>query len=135
MHRALRAMTCLLLLGLAPMAQAGEVTIDVRGDQTVQVLDTGVMVRFTGITDQRCPSNVDCFWEGMMRVELTIARGGAAAKPVIVCNLCEGGTRDVVAGGQRFSLRGLAPPTEVLDALGRAPELTDYTVTLAIAPE
>ncbi len=135
MRNVLAVLSGLLMLGLCPAAQADEITIDVPGDQTVQVLDTGLTVRFTGVTDQRCPSDVDCYWEGMIRVELSVARFGGASKPIILCNLCDDGTRDAVTGGQRFSLRGLAPPTEVLDAMGRLPVLADYTVTLAVATE
>ena len=125
----------LSLLALSPAAFAAEITVDVPGDQTVQVLGTGLSVRFAGITDQRCPSDVACVWEGMIRVELHIARDGGASKPVILCNMCDDGTRDVIAGGHRFSLRGLAPSTEVLDGMARLPVLGDYTVTLAFAPE
>ncbi len=117
--------------GLAVMMSAGWAVADdlrIGGGQTVALPGTQAMVTLTDVQDQRCPADVDCYWEGMMRVELTTADGAL----IVLCNLCEGAGREAMVAGRVVSLVGLEPGRDVLDPLGRLIGLNDYTVVLAV---
>ena len=109
-------------------------TLSLTGGAGVTVPKTGHRLLLTGLVDQRCPAQVDCYWEGMIRAEITVMPANGAAQQIILCNLCDDGTRDATVAGLTISLVGLAPSTEDLARLGRAPLLTDYTLTVAYSP-
>lgn len=99
-----------------------------------QVLpETGTTLILTRVEDSRCPAGVDCVWEGMIRVELTV-KSAASEEQIILCNQCDDASGLATAAGQTFGLIGLAPSTEDLARLGRAPELADYAVTVNYGP-
>jgi hypothetical protein len=108
-----------------------EVTL--RGAEARTIPETGVTLQLTGITDQRCPPEVDCFWEGMIRAEIAVT-SAAGTEEIVLCNLCEGATDLATAGGLTIGLVGLAPSTEELAKLGRAPVLGDYLLTVNYGP-
>ncbi|MBL9051994.1 MAG: hypothetical protein JNK19_17910 [Tabrizicola sp.] len=105
-----------------------------RGGEATPVPDTGITLLLTDITDGRCPPEADCTWEGMIRAEITVTTPDTPPQTIILCNLCEDGTSIVTAAGQTLALIGLTPSTEELARLGRAPRLTDYTLTVSYAP-
>ena len=107
--------------------------LSLAGGQPTPIPGTDLTITFTGITDQRCPADADCYWEGMMRLKLDVVQD-AKATPIILCNLCDGATRDADVAGHRISLVSLAPSTEDLALRGRDPQLSDYTATLTITP-
>lgn len=121
-----------LASGLAVMIAAGaacaDETVRIGGGQGLVLPGTDTMVTVTDVQDQRCPSGVDCYWEGMIRVELTTADGAVT----VLCNLCEGAGRSGHVAGRVVSLTGLEPGREVLDPLGRPIVLADYAVVLAV---
>lgn len=133
------ALAALALIGLASAAQPltpmlyPEITL--RGGEAQVVPDTGVTLLLTGITDQRCPAGVDCFWEGMIRAEITVMTGAQDLTQVILCNQCDDGSSLVTVEGLTLGLVGLAPSTENLAKLGRPPVLADYALTVNYAPE
>jgi hypothetical protein len=88
---------------------------------------TDITLTLTEVEDQRCPAGVDCFWEGMIRVHLTVSTP-TAKQVILLCNQCEDATDLATAAGRTFGLVGLEPSTEALAKLGRAPELGDYRV-------
>lgn len=103
--------------------------LSLTGGTTTPLPDTGVTLTLTGITDQRCPADVDCYWEGMIRAEITVT-AGATSEEIVLCNLCDGATGLATAGGLTIGLLALAPSTEELAKLGREPALSDYTLTV-----
>jgi hypothetical protein len=128
------ALATLALIGLASAAQpltptlSNEITL--KGGEAQAVSDTGVTLLLTGITDQRCPPDVDCFWEGLIRAEITVT-DGAATQPIALCNQCENATRSASVAGLTLTLVSLAPSTEQLADLGRDPTLADYALTVS----
>ena len=127
------ALAMLALIGLTSAAQPltprlyPEMTLKAGEAQVIP--DTGVTLLLTGITDQRCPPDVDCFWEGMIRAEITVSTPTSNAQ-IVLCNQCEDGESLVTVAGLTIGLVGLAPSTEELAKLGRAPLLTDYALTV-----
>jgi hypothetical protein len=103
--------------------------IVLQGGEAMLVPDTDVTLLVTKVEDGRCPAGADCYWEGTIRVELTVSTG-TARHEIVLCNLCDDARDLADAAGLTFGLIGLAPSTEELAKLGRAPELGDYLVTV-----
>jgi hypothetical protein len=133
----MRSLLCLLAALLIPaapaMAQQGR-PLDLPGDIAVVVPDTALTLVLTNVTDQRCPAGVDCFWEGMMRVEIAVTTGTRAKTMIVLCNLCDDATRDATIAGHQISLVGLSPSTADLARLNRDPVLADYTAAITVSP-
>lgn len=129
----------LALIGLASAAQPLTTKLYpelvLKGGEGQMVPDTGVTLLLTGITDQRCPAGVDCVWEGMIRAEITVMTAKPELTQIVLCNQCEDGTSLVTVAGLTIGLVGLAPSTEELAKLGRAPVPTDYELTVNYGPE
>jgi hypothetical protein len=125
------------LIGFATAAQPlttklyPELTL--RGGEEQVVPDTGVTLLLTGVIDQRCPPDVDCFWEGMIRAEITVTQKQEVIE-IVLCNLCDDGESLATVAGLTIGLVGLAPSTEELAKLGREPVLTDYELTVNFGP-
>lgn len=132
-------LAALALIGLASAAQPLTTKLYpelvLKGGEGQMVPDTGVTLLLTGITDQRCPAGVDCFWEGMIRAEITVMAPKPELTRIVLCNQCEDGEGLVTVAGLTIGLVGLAPSTEELAKLGRAPVLTDYDLTVNYGPE
>ena len=132
------ALAMLALIGLTSAAQPltprlyPEMTLKAGEAQVIP--DTGVTLLLTGITDQRCPPDVDCFWEGMIRAEITVTTAKPGVTQIVLCNLCDDGSSLVTVEGLTLGLVSLAPSTEELAKLGRAPVLADYALTVNYAP-
>lgn len=132
-------LAALALIGLATAAQPlttklyPELTL-IGGEGQV-IPDTGVTLLLTRVDDQRCPADVDCFWEGMIRAEITVMTAKPELTQIVLCNQCEDGEGLVTVAGLTIGLVGLAPSTEELAKLGRAPVLTDYALTVNYGPE
>lgn len=123
----------LALLALTSVAVPGFADVlTLQGGKGQLVPGTGVTLLLSGVTDQRCPGEVDCFWEGMIRAEITVSTA-MTVEEVVLCNLCVGASDLATAGGLALGLVSLAPSTGDLAALGRAPELRDYGLTVTYA--
>lgn len=105
----------------------------VTGGEPAAVPDSDITLLLTKVEDQRCPAGVDCVWEGMIRVHLTVSTP-TSKQEIVLCNQCDDARDLATAAGQTFGLIGLAPSTEELAKLGRAPEVTDYTLTVNYGP-
>lgn len=131
------ALATLAFIGLATAACAltpqvfPQLTLP--GGAPVAVPDTDITLTLTEVEDQRCPAEVDCFWEGMIRVHLTVSTP-VAKQEILLCNLCDNATDLAAAAGVRFGLIGLDPSTGDLAKLGRAPVLGDYRLTVNYGP-
>jgi hypothetical protein len=126
----MRLILAALALTMSP-ALAQTPPLALFGTTPTTVPGADVTLQLTGITDARCPADVTCVWEGMIRVELTVTAGMNAPEPVILCNACQGAGPDaVVTGGYKLHLRQVFPSTADLALLWRDPVLADYTVTL-----
>lgn len=127
------ALAALAVVGLASAAFSltpkifPEITLT--GGEAQAVPDTDITLLVTKVDDARCPPDVDCYWEGMIRVELTVSTE-TSKQEVVLCNQCDDGAYTAEAAGRKFGLVGLAPSTDELAKLGRAPELADYLVTV-----
>lgn len=119
-----------LFLCLSSAGSATEVTVPGRGSAAVP--GTGLTIGLTAVQDQRCPSDADCYWEGLIRVELSVADGGGVPETLVLCNMCDDASREGHAAGRLVTLVRLEPGRDVLDPLGRAVVLTDYRVVLEV---
>jgi hypothetical protein len=113
------------------LAHAGDITV--RGGQPTPVPGTDLTITLTDVTDQRCPADVACVWEGMIRLELDVVQN-ATVTPIVLCNSCADATRDAEAAGHHITFTALNPTTEVLALLGSTPQLDIYAATLTITP-
>jgi hypothetical protein len=131
------ALAALALVGLAsaafPLTPQLYPQMTLKGGEAQLVLGTDITLLVTQVDDARCPPDVDCYWEGMIRVELTVSTP-TSQEEIVLCNQCDDGGYTAEAAGRRFGLVALAPSTEELAKLGRAPVLGDYLVTVNYDP-
>lgn len=113
-------------------ALADVVELRVGGGQTAALPGSDAVLSLTDVIDQRCPAAVDCYWEGLIRVELTVT-AAAASEVVVLCNACDEATREAQVAGRAVTLLRLEPGRDLLDPLSRPVVLGDYTVVLAVA--
>jgi hypothetical protein len=99
----------------------------------VGVQGPGMVLTLTHVDDQRCPSAFDCYWEGLIRVVIAIKADGLDSTFVTLCNLCEDGDREADVAGYRLTLDHLEPDHAVIELLGRAAVLADYTVVVTVS--
>ncbi|MBN8631746.1 MAG: hypothetical protein J0L76_12905 [Rhodobacterales bacterium] len=130
--------TALTLIALATSALADSTEplpqITLTGGEGVVVPGTRFTLLLTEVTDQRCPANVDCYWEGMQRAKITVMTPKPELLQVVLCNLCDDGTSSAEVPGLKLFLGGLVPSTEELAKLGREPLLTDYKLIVTYLP-
>ena len=94
-----------------------------------------MVLTLTRLDDQRCPSQVDCYWEGMIRAVIAVTVDGQGKTEMILCNLCGDGGRTGAVAGYVLRLERLEPEVTVIEALGRVAVLTDYTVLVTVSAE
>ncbi|NGM45610.1 hypothetical protein G5B31_08690 [Rhodobacter sp. SGA-6-6] len=137
----MRLLPAALALALAalplPLAAEGS-TEDGRvlllpGDREVSDPTTGVTFRLTAVTDQRCPADVACVWEGMIRLEIEAVLAPDDSRSVILCNACDDGGRTADLPGMILRFEGLEPSTAELARRARLPVLQDYTASIALS--
>ena len=130
-------LAALALIGLAttawPLTPQLFPEIILRGGEGQVIPDTGVTLLLTRIDDQRCPADVECYWEGMIRAEITVMTPKAELQQIVLCNQCEDGERLATVAGLIIGLVGLAPSTAELAKVARPPLLTDYELTVNYA--
>ena len=127
------------LLALAPSAALAFSVealpqLTLKGGEGTSIPDTGLVALLTDVTDQRCPPEVDCYWEGMIRAKIVILGQRPELYEIVLCNLCDDADRSATVAGMELTLVSLAPSTEELARLGRDALLTDYTLTVAYGP-
>lgn len=131
------ALATLAVIGLAsaawPLSTQIFPQMTLKGGEAQLVPDTDVTLLFTDVEDQRCPAGVDCFWAGMIRVQLTVSTP-TSKQEITLCNQCDNARDLATAGGLTIGLIGLAPSTEDLVKLGREPVLADYELTVNYGP-
>jgi len=125
----------LALIALATAAHPltpAEITLT--GGRVQPIPGTGISLILTEVTDHRCPPGVTCVWEGLIRAEITVMPPLPGPQQITLCNLCEGASRSATTAGLTLTLVSLAPSTEDLAKLGRAPRLPDYELTVYVNP-
>ena len=137
----MKRMSGLLAVGflavMALPAAAEPLTLSVTGGKPVSLPAGGVLglegpgltLDMVAVIDQRCPSTVACYGEGMIRAEFVVN----GMDRLILCNLCDDGSRDGAVPGYVLSLVRMFPDTAQIEALGRAAVVADYTVVLTVA--
>jgi hypothetical protein len=134
MRLLLAALVALTASAALPYSSEPLPQITLPGGEGAVIPDTGTTLLLTEIIDQRCPPDVDCYWEGMIHARITVTPPKGALQEIILCNLCDDGERSATAAGLTLTLMSLAPSTEELARLGREPLLTDYTLTVTYEP-
>jgi hypothetical protein len=108
----------------------------IRTGQTVEIPEGSLSLRFERVVfDGRCPTDpeLDCFWEGMAGIELSVDFGPVAVvvAPTILGFVSNADTArhlSVVEAGYRFTLRQLDPPPSI-----HAPLPQEYTAIIEVA--
>lgn len=100
--------------------------VSVRAGETGAVPGTGVTIAFHAVTEEsRCPSNVNCPWEGNGQVSVTLSSGYGATKDVELNTTTE--PRETEFAGLRIALLDLDPyPT------GEPIDPDDYVATFEV---
>lgn len=135
----MRLLPAVLALALAALPLAAETPpaeprpLDLPGDRDVTDPASGAVFRLTEVTDQRCPHDVECYWEGMMRVGIAVQLASGEHHEVILCNLCDEGGRTAELAGITLRFEGLEPSTAALAERARLPVLQDYTARIALS--
>jgi hypothetical protein len=130
----MRHMLATLALILAAPVWA-DTTLQIKGGETRLIPGTDLAVRVIHILDQRCPADLECYWEGMIEVHLALIEPDLEPMEVILCNACEDGPNTTSQGGVTLMLKALSPARTVLDKLGREPVLGDYSVDLSVVTQ
>ena len=115
------------VLILAAPVRAADPAIALPGGTVAALLGSDLRLELVEVTDARCPTDVACIWEGTIRLVIRINPGGPADQILVLCNTCDDGGQRATAAGYQFELVGLEPALRVIDALGRAPTVADYT--------
>ena len=110
-----------------------EIELLLPGGSPVIVPATGAQITLVQVTDQRCPAGVECYWEGMSRVELSVAVPDQPAETVVLCNMCDDAQSTVVVAGMTLGRIRLEPSQEELAVLGHAPALFDYSARILVS--
>ena len=108
--------------------------ITMTGGEAHVIPETGITLVLTKVEDGRCPARTLCVWEGLIRAEITVTGPDSAPQQIVLCNQCDDATGLASAAGLTFGLIALAPSTEELSGLGRAPVLGDYRLTVTHDP-
>lgn len=98
--------------------------VSLRAGESAEVGDR--VVTFTAVReDSRCPTGVECLWEGDAAVELLVEAGG---EPTVIVLHTALEPRSAVAAGLRLTLERLDPHP----VAGRQTPPADYEATLRI---
>ncbi len=128
----------LALIGLASAAQpetpADPPELTLKGGVGQMVPGTGITLLLTKVDDSRCPGDVDCVWEGMIRAEIAVMTPTADLTAITLCNTCDEASGLATVAGMTFGLARLSPPMVDLAKLGRPPRVTDYALTVTYGP-
>lgn len=130
----MRCILAVLMLTLSP-ARDQTPPLALFGTTPAAVPGTDLTIQLTGITDQRCPVDLACVWQGMIRLELAVTAGTNTPAPIVLCSACAGAGPGAVVFGYKLVLREVFPSTTDLALLGRAAEPTDDTITLDVGIE
>lgn len=96
---------------------------------TYEVPGRGTTVTFVRVTeDSRCPTGVNCVWEGDAAVELHV-QAGAAAPLTVQLHTHDRFDREATAGGLRLRLESLEPYPRA----DRPIAAGDYRIVLSIS--
>ena len=109
--------------------------ITLKGGEAQVIPDTGETLLLTRVEDGRCPADVDCVWEGMIRVEITVMTAAPDLTQSVLCNACDDASGLATAAGLTIGLVSLSPSMVDLAKPGRAPLVTDYELTMNYSPE
>ncbi|MGL4321781.1 MAG: hypothetical protein ACRCS3_13050 [Paracoccaceae bacterium] len=122
-----------IFLCLLPVAAfADELPLRVTSAQPVAVAGTPLTLQLTDVVDERCPPDVDCYWEGIVLVTVQVVNGANDPVMVTLCNLCEHHRQQARIGSYTLTYVQLDPSKADLATLGRAPILSDYHLTIAL---
>jgi hypothetical protein len=126
----LRTFALLCLLASPALTE----TLRLTGGTPTAVAGTDITLTLTEVQDQRCPADVDCYWEGMIRLTLSVASASGPAETIVLCNLCDGATGTATVAGLTLAFETLTPTTAELARKARLPVLADYTAILTVTP-
>ncbi len=105
--------------------------VTLRAGGTYDVPGRGATVTFVRVTeDSRCPTGVNCVWEGDAAVELRV-QAGAAAPATVQLHTNDRFDREATAGGLRLRLESLEPYPQA----DRAIAAGDYRIVLSISTQ
>jgi hypothetical protein len=122
-----------VLILAAPVRAAGP-AIAVPGGAVAALVGSDLRQELVEVTDARCPSDVTCVWEGTIRLVIRVNPGGPADQTLVLCNACDDGASRATAAGFQFDFMGLEPEVSVIEGLGRAARVQDYTGFIQITP-
>ena len=127
---------CLIVFCLAlnaPFAMADH-PLRLPGGVATPLPGTDITLLLTHVTDQRCPADVACVWQGMVRAKISVLSGMADRGTILLCNDCAEGASTARIGDITLHYVSLDPPRSVLAPLARNPRLSDYTLHITVTP-
>jgi hypothetical protein len=112
--------------GLSRSVDLGD-SFDLGVGESATLKNEGLTVTFNGVDeDSRCPSDVDCFWEGDAEVNVTISKPGYTPLNTVLHTTLS--PQAASYNGYTVTLNGLAPypvSTSTID-------LDDYVATFTV---
>lgn len=124
---ALTALPTALLAETAP-----ERILPLPGEVPVMDPASGWTFELEKVTDQRCPADVQCYWEGLILLEISVTGPDAKPQQIVLCNLCDEAKRTASLDGVTLRLSALTPSTEKLAMRKRGPILSDYIAEIGL---
>ncbi len=101
---------------------------DLKQGTSATIAGEGLTVSFVSVpSDSRCPSDVNCFWEGNAEVQLTLSKPGYPTTTVVLNTTLE--PKSASYAGYTVSLQGLAPYPKSTGTIDQS----DYVTTLVVA--
>lgn len=98
--------------------------------EAAMVEGTPLTIRFVEVTeDSRCPTGVDCVWEGVAVTLLEVSDG--TDQHTITLQARAGMRQSTGVAGYSVDIRSLAPYPEYLETI----DTDEYRLTLKITPE
>lgn len=134
--RTLLTLACLALAPGPALALSVEALphLTLRGGEGTAIPDTGITLLLTKVEDSRCPGDVDCVWEGLIRAEITVLSPTPDLIMIVLCNACDDASSLATVAGMTIGFVSLSPSMAELAKLGRPPLVTDYEVTVHYSP-
>ena len=102
-------------------------SFNLKAFQSATVSGEGLTVRFdTVVSDSRCPSDVQCFWEGNAEVQVTLTKTGSPSQTFVLNTALE--PKKATYGVYEVELLGLAPTPISTSSIASG----DYVATLVV---
>jgi len=123
-------LTLFAIIGLATIGMAQQTeTLTIKRGQQKKAADSGITLKFVSVLeDSRCPTDVNCIWEGNAKIEVIISdKNGGSKKSVM--NTTSGGPLGDQHNGWAIYLTSLTPLPKGTKATKQKSYVATFNIT------